>query len=559
MMFFRCIASLSLLWKILLSTSIALTALFAVTGWIVQRQFVQSASQTLEEEVRGSFRSYESLWQARASKLAALSHLLSRMPDVRAAFGTGDTNTIRDTAGEIWQNIGEQDASFLVTDPAGVVLAALGAEAPAVASPQTETVRAASEKFPMQSSGFRLEDERLYQTVVTPVYVDSNRGEALINVLVASYPVDKRVARQLKAATGGSDFVFRANGRVVASSLDGPHPEDFAQFTTPLFDLRGRTIGELRVLRSFDSARARINDLQRKMIAVWLCAVLAGLALTYVLARRILEPVRALDAAAAEIARGNYDAALPDGGQPSDELGRLARTFNHMRHSIRAAREELIRQERLSTISRLSTSIVHDLRNPLAAIYGGAEMLVDAELQPQQVKRLAANIYRSSRRVQELLSDLSDITRGRSRAAEPCSLLEIVQAACSVVASDADRHKVRIEVDIPAGLAFQMERSRMERVFENLFVNAIEAMPSGGRIAVRTEVQEGSVLLTVSDTGPGIDPALFPRLFEPFATSGKRKGMGLGLALARQTVRDHGGDLWAAAPDGGGARFFVRL
>ena len=98
--------------------------------------------------------------------------------------------------------------------------------------------------------------------------------------------------------------------------------------------------------------------------------------------------------------------------QSEDELGRLAQTFNEMCASIRSAREELIRQERIGTIGRLSTSIIHDLRNPLAAIYGGAEMLVDDELSQEQVRRLANNIYRSSRRVQQLLQELADVTRG---------------------------------------------------------------------------------------------------------------------------------------------------
>ena len=84
---------------------------------------------------------------------------------------------------------------------------------------------------------------------------------------------------------------------------------------------------------------------------------------------------------------------------------------------IRQAREDLIRQERISTIGRLSGSIVHDLRNPLAAIYGGAEMLVDAELPPAHVKRLAGNIYRASRRIQELLQDLLNVSRGKAERA----------------------------------------------------------------------------------------------------------------------------------------------
>ena len=98
--------------------------------------------------------------------------------------------------------------------------------------------------------------------------------------------------------------------------------------------------------------------------------------------------------------------------------------------SIQQARQELIRQERISTIGRLSSSIVHDLRNPLAAVYGGAEMLVDAELTPPQVKRLAANIYRASRRIQELLQDLLNVSRGSARGAEVCKLREVAAAGC---------------------------------------------------------------------------------------------------------------------------------
>ncbi len=108
--------------------------------------------------------------------------------------------------------------------------------------------------------------------------------------------------------------------------------------------------------------------------------MLGGLVVSGLLARRILKPIRQLDEAAASIANKEYGTRVPEGG--NDELGRLARTFNAMCASIQSAREELIRQERISTIGRLSSSIVHDLRNPLASIYGGAEMMMDGR--PEQ-------------------------------------------------------------------------------------------------------------------------------------------------------------------------------
>ena len=104
-----------------------------------------------------------------------------------------------------------------------------------------------------------------------------------------------------------------------------------------------------------------------------------------------------------------------------------------------------------------------------------------------------------------------------------------------------------------------LERSRMERVFENLFNNAIEAMPGGGTIRVSSQGAERDVTVIVDDNGPGIDSAISSRLFEPFVTAGKKNGIGLGLALSRKTVVDHGGDMWAEPKQGNGARFLVRL
>ena len=319
----------------------------------------------------------------------------------------------------------------------------------------------------------------------------------------------------------------------------------------------GRPVGKICILRSFEGAQRRIASLYTNIILLWLGAMTAGFVLTYLLARRIVEPVEQLDRAAAEVARQNYTIEVPV--QSEDELGRLARTFNTMCASIRQAREDLIRQERISTIGRLSGSIVHDLRNPLAAIYGGAEMLVDAELPPANVKRLAGNIYRASRRMQELLQDLLNVSRGKGSAPEICRLREVALAACEDLASEAEQQSVTLVLEIPAEIEVPLERSRMERAFANLVGNALEAMAGGGEVRITAELQDGSVVVHVEDTGPGIAQEIRAQLFQPFVSAGKRNGLGLGLALSRQTVLDHGGDMWVQSAPGRGARFSFRL
>jgi signal transduction histidine kinase len=573
---------LSLLWKILLATSIALTLLFAFMGWIVQDNATRAMSASVDEDVQASFRAYDSLWRSRAQTLAAVSLVISRMSDVRAAFSTGDQATIRDSANELWKQISNQDAIFLVTDPEGRVLASLGGNLGEAFKHDVPAVRDAAASFPKQTSGFVTLGGRLYQIAVTPVYVQAGAGMGLLNVLVAGYEVNREAARSLKESTGGSDFCFLSGASVVACTLDssanasmqavfspagavarieagGTH---YTVLGTPLLDVAGRHIGELRILRSSESARQRINGLGRDIIIAWVIAVLAGLWLTYSLARRILRPVKELDRGASEVSRGNYDYRIPledpeVGTQ--DELGRLAAAFNAMCASIQNARQELIRQERIATIGRLSTSIVHDLRNPLAAIYGGAEMLIDGELTTGQVQRLAGNIYRSSRRMQQLLQELVDTGRGRSMSTEVCRLRDIVSAASEVFSPAAEAQSVKIEVDVPDGIELPLERARMERVFLNLIDNSLGMMPMGGTIRITARAEASSVTVSVQDNGPGIPSQIRARLFQPFVSAGKKNGIGLGLAFSHQTVLDHGGKLWADSETRPGACFLIQL
>ncbi|HLK69802.1 MAG TPA: ATP-binding protein [Bryobacteraceae bacterium] len=566
---------LSLLTKLLLSTSVAVTVLFALTGELVLGRLTQTMSDSLEAEVQNGFQAYSSLFHSRAELLSSVSRLLASMADVRSVLSTGDRATIENTAGELWANVADSSAIFLVTDPDGKVIASLGGATNNPLDRDLMVVQEAAKRFPEQSTGFLLQKGEMYQISVIPVYVDSSHGSALFKVFVAGYHVDATVVQQLKQRTN-SDFVVTTPGRVVVSTLNpratdtvvhaierDPNAErisdgvtQYARLVTPLQDISGRPVGAICILRSFEGAQ-KIARLYTLIVLIWALAVSFGLGLTYLMARRIIAPVKQLDLAAAEVAHQNYAIEVPV--TSDDEMGRLARTFNNMCASIRQAREDLIRQERISTIGRLSGSIVHDLRNPLAAIYGGAEMLVDGDLPPAHVKRLAGNIYRASRRIQEMLQDLVNVSRGKTTAPEMCRLREVALSACDSLGAAAENQGVRVEVSIPPEIEVPLDRSRMERAFVNLIGNALEAMPGGGEVRISAVLERSSVVVQVADNGPGIAPEIRSSLFQPFVTARKRNGLGLGLALTRQTVLEHGGDMWVESEVGGGARFKFRL
>jgi two-component system sensor histidine kinase HydH len=209
------------------------------------------------------------------------------------------------------------------------------------------------------------------------------------------------------------------------------------------------------------------------------------------------------------------------------------------------------------TVDPLSMSIIHDLRNPLAAICVCAEMLTGPNLAPDHAERVGRNIHKAARRMRELLSDLVCVTQGGIAAAENCALHEILAVVCEDAAIAADIQGVDILLDLPARIEMTVLRTRMERVFINLVTNALEAMPGGGVIRIVAKEAGDYALIEVEDSGPGIPPEIYGRLFDLFVTAGKKDGLGLGLALSRRTVRDHGGDMWIEPADG--ARFVIRM
>src|SRR3984957_338276 len=134
--------------------------------------------------------------------LRCISTVLSSMSDERAAFQTTDRATIRDTTDAIWLKISQSTALFLVTDPSGEVIASLGGGE--VLGSRVDAVSEAARRFPKQATGVAVVGDRLYELVVTPVYVQTQGGQGLLNVLVAGFPVDTGLAMELKQQTGGS-------------------------------------------------------------------------------------------------------------------------------------------------------------------------------------------------------------------------------------------------------------------------------------------------------------------------------------------------------------------
>lgn len=248
--------------------------------------------------------------------------------------------------------------------------------------------------------------------------------------------------------------------------------------------------------------------------------------------------------------------ALPAASR-NDEIGDLARAFLDARaalHEARAARERL---EKLAVLGRMNAALAHEVQNPVAAIRMHAQLWrssgggADAE-------EAAATIEHEAARIDGLLSQWLFLTRPDPPAVAPVDLRDLLAAAVATHRHQAEHAAVQLTLDAPAGLVASADRRRLDQVFRNLLVNAIQAMPRGGSLAIRAEREAATLRITFADTGTGFSASALQRFAEYFFSE-KEGGMGIGLAVASEILKAHGGSLRAANRDGGGAIVTVEL
>jgi signal transduction histidine kinase len=218
-----------------------------------------------------------------------------------------------------------------------------------------------------------------------------------------------------------------------------------------------------------------------------------------------------------------------------------------------------VKQESIIVLAQLSASLIHDLRNPLAVISAGAELLMDGDLERTQSRRLAFNIHSASRRLAQLFQDLVDISRGNREPLTNLRIVDVIQDAIEQVRGAPEFQEVCVKIVTPEWIQIPMRRKSIERVFVNMINNSLESMPAGGHLCIIAKIDGDNVIVTVDDSGRGVPDHVRAKLFEPFVSGGKKNGLGMGLLLSRQTLIEHGGDLWLGNKAGPGARFCLRL
>jgi signal transduction histidine kinase len=223
---------------------------------------------------------------------------------------------------------------------------------------------------------------------------------------------------------------------------------------------------------------------------------------------------------------------------------------------------DMLRAEQLSAVGQLAASVAHEVRNPLTSV----KMLVEAALRSPRRKPLTADdlevIHGEVVRLEHTVQDFLDFARPPSPQRCQCDLREVVQQALDLVRVRARQQGVELVVAATgAPVTGHVDRGQLCTVLVNLFLNALDAMPQGGRLEVEadfTAAPTPGIRLSVADTGAGIAPEMADRLFTPFAST-KATGTGLGLSISRRIIEEHGGTLTGGNRLGGGACFTLML
>ena len=584
--------------KFLLSLLAISAGLTAATLLVVSYNVEKRVRESLRDQLRDSVKTYQTFAQQREATMLGSAALLANLPNVRALMTT-DSATIQDESASIFK-ISGSDLLVLANRYGAVV-----------------GLQSGSNDFSPELAGYLLrksaqrEDSRrwwlggghLYEVWLQPIYFGSPGQGSQIGQLAVGHRIDDSLAQQFSSVLS-SEIVFQSEGRVLATSF--PLPSEAAVSSllvrSPTNDTadspRELQLGHerylsttvnlsggdslpvsLTVLRSLDKATEFLSRLNRILLGLGLVSVLSGGALVFLFSHAFTKPLSHLVAGVRALGEGNFE--FPLQSNATDEVGEVTAAFDRMRTSLQRTQaeqrqlEDRLRQaHKMEAVGRLAGGVAHDFNNLLTVIRGNGDLLLDRSSHPSQ-RKYVEQIQKASDRAVSMTRQLLAFSRMQVLQPRVIDLNAIIAEMNKMIPRLIGEDVEFTFTPEPKLSAVFADPGQIEQVFLNLAVNARDAMPNGGRLTVRTAnvvmdpaiaalhppMTPGDyVLLSVSDTGHGMDRETKARIFEPFFTTKEvGKGTGLGLATVYGVVKQSGGFIWVESEKGRGATFEIFL
>ncbi|HHH26898.1 MAG TPA: sensor histidine kinase [Polyangiaceae bacterium] len=418
----------------------------------------------------------------------------------------------------------------------------------------------------------QLEERLLQQALGSASWINQNRHpDKLVTRLAESVGADVTLFDREGAVVASSLGQFAGSTIVGGAELVAARETGVGRAVRPL---GGRDVahvavptatGLLRLSAPLSDIDSTVAEMRLRLLYASLVGVLSSMILVVGMSMLVARPLRTMRQAADRIADGDYDVELPP--RTDDDFGKLAASLGTLASQLRG---DMARIERLERVRRdFVANVSHELRTPITAIQGCAEILMDAEADPEETREFAEACHRHAQRLGTLVAGLLRLSRLEARGeedvvVEPVDVTSIGRRVVETARARAQQPELDIRLDMPDELIAAADPLAVEQVLDNLVDNAIKYGAGGGVVIVAGATEGDEVVVAVRDEGAGIGEEHLGRIFERFyrADAGRSRehgGTGLGLSITKRLVEAMGGTIDVESTPGIGTRFTVRL
>lgn len=545
---------------LVVAMALVIVIVTSLCALLIRHSMRAQVTDDLSRDLERSVIDFQNLQAERLGALERENALLAELPTLKALMTSGDDLTIQDGAVEFWQLSGED--LFALADPNGRIAAGYTKGASA-----DKTLRQGlSTLLDVPGKHYLIDGNSLYACSVRPLYFGSEEDGTLLGYVISGVSIERTV-RQISQPTG-VEATFLSSNRIVASTLDPSVQAEFASqpsllsgtprnpATVKLGNARFLAATEhlsdtatsplqLVVLKSFEPADRSISRIDRMVFIAGLLALLSGTGLMIALSRLVTRPLEELSRSVRAFGIGDVEHRIPRYG--TQEVRQLSTAFAGMRNEIQQANRALLESERLATIGRMASSVSHDLRHYLAAVYANAEFLASDTLPAKERAEIFADIRTAVLGTTDMIESLLIFSRtGASVSKSPELMAPLIDRAVALIRSHPDSEGVTFVTHYgePTDTEAVVDGKQIERAIYNLLLNACQSVRQVGtsaNVTITLYSEERETIVNVIDNGAGVPQSIRESLFEPFVSEGKQKGTGLGLTLAHLIAVEHGG------------------
>lgn len=592
-------SNISLRMKFLLSLLAISAGLTAATLLIVSYSVRKRVRENIHEDVRNSVANYRSFQEQQEESLARSAVLLANLPNVRALMTTEDEATIEDASADVWKLSGSDLVAM--ANRTGKVVALRASVSGLDSGMAQRLLRQSLDRG--ESKGWWFGGGHLYEVWIQPIYFGAAPGNVTVGLLAVGHEVNSRSAKEF-ASVASSEVAFTFDGTPVASTLSPAQESELARHIrkhsqslyndaqeihlgselyiakTVNLSVAGGPQVSLTVLKSFDKATMFLGGLNQILIGLGFFSILAGSALVFWISHTYTQPLAGLVDGVRALGLGDFNYPLEARG--GDEVAEVTDAFIRMRASLESTQqeqkqlEERLRQAyKMEAVGRLAGGVAHDFNNLLTIIRGNSDLLKDREGADAFHQKCVDQIQKAAGRAVSMTRQLLAFSRMQVLQPRVMDLNCVVAEMGKMLPRLIGEHIEYSFSPEPNLASVKADPGQIEQVILNLAVNARDAMPNGGKLTVitanilvnntqaakRSPMTPGQyVLLSVRDTGHGMDEATKIHIFEPFFTTKEiGKGTGLGLATVYGVVKQSGGFIWVYSSPGKGTTFEVYL